>query len=133
MKTFAYILLAGSAIIAAFGAEQLASGVTAGRIFTPPFIILAMLGWFLILSLPGRLWLGGSAGFMLDTLGASPFGTYMLLGLVLAVLAHFPGRLFSHRDSNIAKATAFAVLAAAAFLFIPAARQALFYIKGIGI
>lgn len=133
MKTFAYIMPVVATLSASFFVEQFAAGLAAGRVFIPPFLLLAVIGWFLILSLSGRLWLGGGAGFLLDTISSAPFGTYILSGLLVAVLAHLLDRLFSHRDSYLAKGAAFAVLYVAVFLLVPAARQALLYIKSVGV
>ena len=120
-------------LLAALFLERLAAGFAAGRFFVPPLLSLAVLGWLVAFSLPGRLWLGGSAGFFIDTAGPAPFGTNILLGLMLAIFAQILDSVIAHRDSFLAKGAVFAALASAAFLLTPAARQLMGYLKAVGV
>lgn len=124
-------LLLGATLLGAFFLERMAAGAASGHIGIPPFLTIAMLAWFPALALAGRLWLGGAVGFLTDTLGAAPFGTTIILGMLLAFITEFFRSVISDRDSYPAKGAVFVLLLAGAFALSPILRILMVYIDNL--
>lgn len=119
-------------LLGAFFLERVAAGAASGHnIGIPPFLMIAMLAWFPALSLAGRLWLGAAVGFAADALGPAPFGTTMILAMLLAFITEFFRSVISDRDSYLAKGAVFVSLLAAAFVLSPVLRMLMLRVNNL--
>ena len=104
-----------------------------GSAAIPPLAGLTMAAWFLALPLSGRLWLGATAGFFIDSAASPPFGSAMLLFFFLACAAGVLKRALADRGSYLVKAVAFGILGALVFIAGPIASAAAGYLQTQGV
>ena len=84
-----------------------------------PLASLAVVWWLGRLPLVSRLVFGLIAGFLLDSILGHPFGTHMLVFLLLAGSAEFLNALFSARDSKTARFVSVAAMLVLFFILLP--------------
>lgn len=104
------------ALAAGIFLERMLVAFFGARFPVPPLTLFAAAAWMPVLPLSRRLWLAGGVGFVMDTLGALPFGTWLVLMLSAALLAEFFLRLVSARESAIAHIGVSSALAASMLL-----------------
>lgn len=116
-------------LAAAFLLERTLAGMFSARVPVPPLVLLSASAWMPVFPLPWRLWLGGSAGLVMDTFDVAPFGTWIILMLGAAFLAEFLLLLVSVRESAAVHAGVSGALAAAMVLAAPMAQAAFTYVR----
>ncbi|MEK7541965.1 MAG: hypothetical protein AAB533_03900 [Patescibacteria group bacterium] len=99
-----------------------------GYLPVPPLALVAVAAWMPAFPVVGRLWLLGSAGFVMDTFGPDPFGTRLLSALAAALAAEMLMRV-STRESAAGRVGVPAALAAFMWLSAPLARASAGYIS----
>ena len=88
-----------------------------------PLGSFAVLWWMGRMAIVPRTAFALTAGFLLDSVFAHPFGTYMIVFLLLAGVAEFLHAFFSARDSMAARmASAAAMLSLFFILFFAVSR-----------
>lgn len=86
---------------------------------SPPFIPAVAFFWFWRLKLQGRLWLAVLLGFFLDSFHVFPFGTYLLVFFMEALLAEVLGIFFSNPRAPRTQGVAFGIMLTLFFGLVP--------------
>lgn len=113
------ITFALATVIGALAVEWAArvSGVTG--ISSLPFGNLFILWWAWRMPYMRRVVFAGVAGFLRDAIGVHPFGTFLILFLLLAGAAELLHAFFSAQESPVARGIGGVILAALFFLMMP--------------
>lgn len=86
---------------------------------SPPFIPAVAFFWFWRLRLQGRLWLAILLGFFLDSFRVFPFGTYLLVFFMEALLAEVLRTFFSNPRAPLTQGVVLGIMLALFFGLVP--------------
>ena len=116
-------IVTGLAAVAASLAVQWAAAASGARVLSwIPYGALAALWWQGRLPLVPRMASALLAGFLLDSVRPAPFGSSLILLLILAGAREVLHTLFSARDSRVATLANAATLLALFFILMPLSR-----------
>ncbi len=76
----------------------------------PPFIPAVVFFWFLKLNLPGRLWLALGLGLVFDSFRTFPFGTYLIVFFLEALLVEILQAFFSSMRSSLTQGVSLGIM-----------------------
>ena len=111
-----------AAVAASLAVQWVAAASGAWALSWIPYGVLAALWWQGRLALVPRTAFALLAGFFLDSMGPAPFGSSVIVLLILAGAREVLHTLFSARDSRVATLANAATLLALFFILMPLSR-----------
>lgn len=103
------ILVLIASLVAAFILEWTLGSVFSFRGIAWPLVISAVVFWFWRLKLLSRILLGVLTGIFMDGISPHPWGTYLMLFMVLAILSELLQLFFSDTDSYLTQGISMAI------------------------